>query len=233
MSGWIKTHRSLVKWEWYDDFPCFRLFMHLLLTVNYKSSRFRGHEISIGSKVCGLNALSKQTGLSVMQIRTAIKKLESTGEITIKKTNKFSIISIVSWELYQEDNTQVTNEQQTDNTQVTPSKEGKKVKKVRNSIIAKKPDLVSESVWEDFLKLRKEKRAPVTETVLSRIQKEADKAGWNLEDVLAEICARGWQGFKAEWVQNDEKGNGHGAGSGSDAHAKMFAGFMRGNPPNS
>ena len=31
MSGWIKIHRKITEWEWYDDVNTFRLFMHLIL----------------------------------------------------------------------------------------------------------------------------------------------------------------------------------------------------------
>ena len=63
-----------------------------------------------------------------------------------------------------------------------------------------KPEAVSQEVWGDFLSLRKEKRAKLTSTALAGIRREADKAGWTLENALTESCARGWTGFKAEWV---------------------------------
>lgn len=40
----------------------------------------------------------------------------------------------------------------------------------------------------------------LTETALEAIRREAQKAGWTLEDALRESCARGWMGFKASWV---------------------------------
>lgn len=64
-----------------------------------------------------------------------------------------------------------------------------------------KPDDVSDQTWEDWVAHRKAKKATVTETVLKSIQAEADKAGMNLEAALETMCARGWSGFKAEWVQ--------------------------------
>lgn len=64
------------------------------------------------------------------------------------------------------------------------------------------PDGVSEQTWEDFKRLRAAKKAPVTERALDGIAKEAMKAGMTLEAALLECCARGWTGFKAEWVQN-------------------------------
>ena len=66
------------------------------------------------------------------------------------------------------------------------------------------PDGVSQSVWSDFVKQRKAKKAPVSETVITKIRNQAEKAGWSLEDALAEICARGWTGFNAEWVKEKQ-----------------------------
>ena len=60
---------------------------------------------------------------------------------------------------------------------------------------------VSPTIWFEFVALRKAKKAKVTQTVLDGLQKEADKAGWTLEQVLKEIILRNWQSFKADWVQ--------------------------------
>ena len=71
----------------------------------------------------------------------------------------------------------------------------------RSSACAAKPDDVSESVWADFLSLRKTKRAPVTETAIAAVRREADKAGVTLQDALTICCAKGWQGFNADWIK--------------------------------
>jgi uncharacterized protein YdaU (DUF1376 family) len=62
------------------------------------------------------------------------------------------------------------------------------------------PDGVSSGVWDSFVAQRKASRAVITETVIKSIQREAIKAGWTLEQALAECAARGWRGFKADWV---------------------------------
>lgn len=69
-----------------------------------------------------------------------------------------------------------------------------------------RPSSVSESVWSDFLAVRKAKKAPLTQTALDGIQREAAKAGMGLADALALCCARGWQGFKADWVAGQKPG---------------------------
>ena len=62
------------------------------------------------------------------------------------------------------------------------------------------PSDVDEQVWNDFLKIRKAKRSPLTNTALAGIQREADIAGVTLESALTTCCERGWQGFKAEYL---------------------------------
>jgi len=61
---------------------------------------------------------------------------------------------------------------------------------------------VTDSVWQDWLKLRKAKKAAVTQTAIDGIQREADKAGVSLQTALETCCSRGWTGFKAEWMQS-------------------------------
>ena len=70
----------------------------------------------------------------------------------------------------------------------------------RKTAIAVCPINVDEQIWSDFLALRKVKKAPMTVTALAGIKREADKAGWPLEKAIAECVARGWTGFKADWV---------------------------------
>lgn len=63
-----------------------------------------------------------------------------------------------------------------------------------------KPADVSAQVWGDFLRHRKAKRADVNDTVIAGIRRECAAAGWTLEAALAETVTRGWQSFKADWV---------------------------------
>ena len=69
-----------------------------------------------------------------------------------------------------------------------------------------KPDGVEQDIWNDFLQLRKAKRAPLSNTALAAIEREAALAGWSLNDAIAECVARGWQAFKANWVKDRENG---------------------------
>jgi uncharacterized protein YdaU (DUF1376 family) len=77
-----------------------------------------------------------------------------------------------------------------------------KHKPIKNTVAT--PEGVTDSVWQDWLSLRKTKKAAVTQTAIDGIAREASKAGVSLQTALETCCARGWTGFKADWLK--EKG---------------------------
>lgn len=79
----------------------------------------------------------------------------------------------------------------------------------KSSASSLKPDDVSESVWSDFLSLRKAKRAPVTPTALKGLRQEAIAAKITLEAALQLCCKSGWQSFKAEWITDGLRKDNH------------------------
>lgn len=147
MSGnWVKLHRKIRDWEWYTDNNTKSVFLELLLTASYEDNRFRGYEVKRGQVVTGRKKLAKDLKLSERAVRTALNHLKSTNEIAIKTTNKFSIITIVNYESYQDrdDATDQQNDQPavqrptsnrptTDHTQegkeIKEGKEGKNISK--------------------------------------------------------------------------------------------------------
>jgi uncharacterized protein YdaU (DUF1376 family) len=82
----------------------------------------------------------------------------------------------------------------------TPTPTPTPVKKNTSASALACPPDVDESVWSDFLQLRKTKRAPLTQTALDGIAKQAGSAGITLSDALAVCCKRGWVGFEADWL---------------------------------
>ena len=72
------------------------------------------------------------------------------------------------------------------------------------TIVACPPD-VDQQIWDDWKQLRKAKKAPVTETVVSSARQEASKANMSFSDFLTVWCARGSQGLQAEWLKPEEK----------------------------
>lgn len=101
MEGWIKIHRKILNWEWYNDNNTKILFLHLLLTANHKDNKWQGQTIKRGQKLTSLNHLAKETNLSVRQTRSALERLKSTNEIAIKTTNRYTLITVEKYNDYQ------------------------------------------------------------------------------------------------------------------------------------
>ena len=136
--SWIKLHRSLLTWEWDDYHNATRLLMHLLLSVNYEDKKWKGQVIKAGSMVLSWETLASNINLSTQQLRTAMSKLESSGEVTRKATNKYQLVTLVKWDELQskevqdnkQTNRQLTDKQQSNNRQLTPTKESKEDKEL-------------------------------------------------------------------------------------------------------
>lgn len=95
--GFVAFPRGLTAWEWYDDPNTCRLFFHLMLTANWEPKNWHGIVIAPGSRVASVKKLAEETGLTVRNVRTSLERLKTTNYLTIKTTNKYSVISIENW----------------------------------------------------------------------------------------------------------------------------------------
>lgn len=114
---WIKLYDSILSWEWSDNPNMVALWVHLLFKANYKDERWHGIVVKRGQLVAGRKALSELTGISERGVRTCLERLKETGEISIKTTNRYSLITICKYDLYQGKivDERPTNDQQTTN----------------------------------------------------------------------------------------------------------------------
>lgn len=119
-NGFIKLFRRIGEWEWYSEPNTFKVFIHLLLDANIQDRAYRGFVVKRGSTLTSVSSIAEKNGLSVQNVRTALKRLEKTGEITINSQTKFSIISMANYDKYQ-------SVQQTTNNQLTTPKEYKNI----------------------------------------------------------------------------------------------------------
>ena len=101
MSGWIKLHRSLKDWEWYDDHNACRLLVHLLISVNYEEKKWKGITIPPGSMITSFDKLANDLGLTPKQIRGAMQKLENSGETARERARGGQLVSLVKWDKLQ------------------------------------------------------------------------------------------------------------------------------------
>lgn len=113
----------------------------------------------------------------------------------------------------------------------TPEKQKKRASAPACAVA--KPLGVGEQTWNDWLTLRRAKKAPVTETVLASARDEASKAGLTLESFFAVWCARGSQGLQADWLKPHERTttvNGKPSASAS-FHNKRYTGTAESDLP--
>lgn len=191
-NGWIKLNKKILKWGWYSDVNVKITFLHLLLVANYEEGEYLGQKIKRGQAVIGLKATSKKIGISIQNLRTALEKLEKSGEITRKSTNKFTLVTIENYSKYQDRevvnnndiNKPLTNDQQTTNKPLTNDQQHLRNKEYKNNknnkniyisdIVASEPAELHDYL-NDFVKMRKSIKAPLTARALKTVLKELEK----------------------------------------------------------
>jgi biotin operon repressor len=104
----------MVNWEWYDDPNTMRVFLHLLLTVNYEDKKWHGIAVKRGSRITSYDKISSELKLSVQKVRTAIKRLKSTGELTSETirdgSSFYTVFAIKNYAKYQDRTSELTSE---------------------------------------------------------------------------------------------------------------------------
>lgn len=196
LNGYIKLHRKMLEWGWYGDPAVRAVWLHLLLSASFKDSVWNGMALKPGQVVIGTQKLACLLAISVQQVRTALRKLEATNEITRASTNKYTLITIVKWEDYQIDDEFTTNEttstetdeQQTNNNQTTNEQQHRKnVKKYKNNIPPISPkrgsvifsdyageDAALGQALADFEAMRKQQKKPMTDRAQGTLLKQLD-----------------------------------------------------------
>jgi len=134
LNGYIKLHRQLIEWEWYNDRKVKEVFIHLLLLVSFKDGNWRGQGIKKGQLVTSYKTLSKDLGYTLQELRTVFKKLKSTNEVNTIATGRNLIVTLVNFGTYQSDerieqhdsNTITTGLQHDSNTESTSKQQHRK-----------------------------------------------------------------------------------------------------------
>lgn len=191
----------MLDWEWYDDVPTKVLWLHLLLTANYEDKDWRGITIPKGSRFTSVGKLALETGLTDKQIRTALKKLESTNNIIVQGRTNGTLVTLVNWELYQSQEKpkgkQKASKGQTEGEQRATTKE---IKKERNKEIYSDLPLELQNALAEFENMRKQIKKPVTsdntrKRILSDLKKLADVNSPQAIAIVNQSTDRCWQGL--------------------------------------
>ncbi len=206
-NGFVALHRSLLSWGWHADPATGWLFVNLLLMANWTDSEWRGMTIKRGQLVTGRKALAAQTGLSERQIRTALDHLKSTNELTIKSTNKFSLITIVNYRKFQDVQSDIDqqNDQQVDQRPTS-----------------NRPQLNKDNKEQQGVKTRKRFTPPTVEDVESYCRERGNAVdaqrfvdfyaskGWK----VGSSGMKDWRAAVRNWERQDNTKNGGGKNGG-------------------
>ena len=135
MEGWIKIHHKLLDWEWFKEDGMVKIFLNLLLRASFKDNVCDGINIQRGQLITGRKQLMEETGLTEQTVRTCLKRLQSTGEIMVESTHRYSIITIVNFDVYQiGKNDELTN--RIEKTNQPTNQLTNQLKKLVNAIIS-------------------------------------------------------------------------------------------------
>ena len=221
-SGFIVINRKMLEWEWYQDANTFRLFFHLIMKANWKDGRFLGHAVPRGSLVSSIGHLAEDLNLSVRNVRTSLEHLKSTGEIEIKTTNRFSLITVINYRLYQDKDSESTinrqttdkqltiNRQTTDKQLTTIEQRNKETKKQRNNNNTPlTPQRGTEEIpiptvldfdrfkeaWRDWVAYRKEKRQTLKESTIKIQFRFLAEHSSDAVEIIEQSIRNGWTGL--------------------------------------
>ncbi|MEZ3436975.1 MAG: hypothetical protein K1W34_20685 [Lachnospiraceae bacterium] len=116
----------------------------MILKANWKDGNFRGEKIPRGSLVSSIYKLSEETSLTEREVRTAISHLKTTGEVTSRSTNKFTVFSIKNYEVYQSNDMQTgireTGRRHSNDILTTTIEERKQERRKEKEIVCTEPD---------------------------------------------------------------------------------------------
>ena len=140
--SWYKLNRDFLQWEWYKREGAVQVYLFLLLNANYEPKNWEGIAIERGQVVTSVSKICEGTGLSTQKTRTLLKLFEKSQFLTIKSTNKYSIITVCNYDSYvgeglkanKQTNKQLTNNQQTTNNNIRNNRKNRK--NINNILLA-------------------------------------------------------------------------------------------------
>ena len=88
-------------WEWSDDANTVAVFLRLLIEADIVPNTWHGIEVPRGGMVSSYAKLAEKTGLSVKQVRTAIKHLEAAGYVARTTYAKCTVFAVKNFDIFQ------------------------------------------------------------------------------------------------------------------------------------
>jgi hypothetical protein len=202
-NGWVKIHRKLLESLFYKDSHVVHIWVHLLLNATHKPIKalFKGKEITLkpGQLITGRDSISQKTKVNSQKVQRTLKKFEMWRMIEQQTSNRNRLVTILSWDQYQENEQQMNNKRTTDEQLVNTNKNINNKKKERKEIYKEKilaPD------FENY-------------TIPEKLYQWADKNGISKKaiEIHVEMCLNhfqdnktkrpGWEKTIMNWARSD------------------------------
>ena len=207
--GYVKVWRKSLDSGWLHNPNLWTFWCWCLLKASHREMDMmvglQKVHLMPGDFIFGRKAASMELKISEQTIRTNLDSLRKHKNLTIKATNKFSVISIMNWNIYQgeeiednqQTNQQLTNKQPTTNQQLTTNKNVKNEKNEKNKPI-EGPVGVNTETWNAFIEMRKTMKAPLTtfsaKLIIDKLVKLSNDNGGGMEMILQQSIANNWKG---------------------------------------
>lgn len=159
MEGWVKLHRRLMGSLVFKNEKCLKVWIWCLMKANHKPSIILLGRTKVTTKmgefIMGSHTAKETLDMAISTIWYWLRFLESEGMVEIKNTNKFSLVKLKNWEIYQASESKKETNQQADGKQMETNKN---VKNVKNTNMSEKSDAF-ESFWKEYPKKELKKKA--------------------------------------------------------------------------
>lgn len=113
MNGWVKLHRQLRQSAVFDNPKLLKVWVWILLKATHKERQQvvgrRTVTLQPGQFIFGRNAAATELGMSPSTVRGYMKVLADMGNVTLKPDNKYTLVSVDKWGLYQSDENLLDN----------------------------------------------------------------------------------------------------------------------------
>lgn len=205
-NGYIKLYRSIIDWEWFEDRNTRDVFLYLLLNANWKETEWKGVSLKPGQLIIGRKKLAASLGLSERAVRTALSRLQKTGEIDQQTTNRWTLVTVENWAKYQADDDASdqpnANKRPASDQQVTTDEERKHVRTKDGTLVAYSDFVTAwNSICVDLPKVRNlsKERKDKLKTRLKTHSKEQIIEAMRLTQESDFLCGRNGGRWRADF----------------------------------
>lgn len=225
--GYLMLDRKIFRHHFWNESRTFskaEAWIDLIQSARFEADteQVNGKWIKVDrGEVCrSIRYLEKRWCWGNTKVRNFLTNLEKNGMITRFTTQGETVVKLCKYDSYnlgrEDSNTGATQRQHSDNTPATQrqhkkkkGKEGKELKNTSVEVLEKfnfKNSLIAygfeEKLVNDWLLVRKNRKATNTETAFKGFVRRVSASGMDKNEVLSICVEKSWSSFQKEWLDN-------------------------------